>query len=179
MTLISDEYRKQQSAMHDIYDDYGVAHRKHVRAIAKMVGMNGFTSLLDYGAGKCGLTRELARLAREEDVMDGLGITSYDPGVEKLSAMPDPAEFVVCIDVLEHVEPDYTENVLRHIQNLTTKLCYLSIALTPAAKTLPDGRNAHINLRPSNEWVALMLPLFTVRSVHSVPNNVVIIGERK
>ena len=39
--------------------------------------------------------------------------------LEKFSRPPKPADILLCTDVLEHVEPEKTEEVLRHIKSLT------------------------------------------------------------
>jgi hypothetical protein len=57
-----------------------------------------------------------------------------------------PADIRARTEVLKYVESEKTEPVLNHINTLTTGVCYLIIDLQPSAKTLADGRNAHINL---------------------------------
>jgi hypothetical protein len=43
--------------------------------------------------------------------------------------------------------------VLDDIKRCTGKLTLLTVATVPAKKTLPDGRNAHILLRPVKWWL--------------------------
>jgi len=50
--------------------------------------------------------------------------------------------------------------VLREIHGLTRQFCYLVIDLQPAAKTLADGRNAHILLAPPEWWTSRVAQLF-------------------
>ena len=83
----------------------------------------------------------------------GMDIQGYDPCVEKFSGPPKPADILLCTDVLEHVEPEKTEEVLRHIRVSDPQCYYLIIDLLPAAKRLPDGRNAHINLNTAGWWL--------------------------
>ena len=67
--------------------------------------------------------------------------------------MPEiPAELVICTDVLEHIEPELIDNVLKHIESLTLKTAYLIIDTLPAQKNLPDGRNAHLIIENQDWW---------------------------
>ena len=87
-------------------------------------------------------------------------LQGYDPCVEKYSEPPKPADILLCTDVLEHVEPEKTAEVLKHISSLTLNVCYLVIDLLPAVKTLPDGRNAHINLHSTGWWLDALSDAF-------------------
>ena len=39
-------------------------------------------------------------------------IKEYDPAIPGKDSLPEPADIVVCSDVLEHIEPNYLLNVL-------------------------------------------------------------------
>jgi hypothetical protein len=80
-------------------------------------------------------------------------VRNYDPGIPADSALPAPADLVVCTDVLEHIEPEHLDAVLAHIFRLAQRAVFLQIALFPAKKTLPDGRNAHLIVQPANWWL--------------------------
>jgi hypothetical protein len=54
--------------------------------------------------------------------------------------------------VLEHVEPDKIEAVLDHLASLVRKSLFVVISLVETAKTLSDGRQAHILLREPEWW---------------------------
>ena len=90
-----------------------------------------------------------------------MSLQGYDPCVKKFAETPRPADIYLCTDVLEHVEPEKTESVLNHINTLSTGVCYLIIDLLPAAKTLADGRNAHINLQTTGWWLSTLSSKFT------------------
>ena len=83
----------------------------------------------------------------------------YDPGVPEYAGDPVPAEMVVCIDVLEHIEPDCLDAVMDHLEELTQKVLFATVHTGPAGKTLPDGRNAHLIQKSYEFW----LPMFTER----------------
>lgn len=162
MNLISDEYRTEQTKMHRTYPGYGVACLEHAELIAHMINARKITSLLDYGAGKGRLVDALSRHLRRGG--EDLHVHLYEPAIAELAADPEPAELAVCIDVLEHVEPELTENVVAHLAGKATKIAFITIGMTPAAKVLSDGRNAHINLRPANEWVDILNQHFNLEA---------------
>ena len=68
-------------------------------------------------------------------------IQCYDPGVPEYADKPSPAEFVFCCDVLEHIEPEYLDDVLDHLEELTEKILFATVHTGPAGKILSDGRN--------------------------------------
>ena len=90
-------------------------------------------------------------------------VQCYDPGVPEYSELPTPAEMVVCIDVLEHIEPDYIEDVLDHLEQLTEKVLFATVHLGPAGKILPDGRNAHLIQKPAEWWLPKIMERFTLK----------------
>lgn len=80
-------------------------------------------------------------------------VKMYDPGIEELSEYPDfPAEMVVCSDVLEHIPAQDIPWFLDELFKLTTKVLHVTIHLGPAVTFLPDGRNAHVTVRPRDWW---------------------------
>lgn len=146
-TLISPEYRALNAKLHEQRIDYGARGNKHLESVKGVCSVFGVQSLLDYGCGKQSLIEALrVPWAR-----------GYDPCVPGLDGAPDPAELVVCTDVLEHIEPEKIDAVLDHIQALAGRLVYLSISLVPAKKTLPDGRNTHLLVRPCKWWLEKLL----------------------
>jgi len=112
----------------------------------------GYSDILDYGCGKGKL---------------GIG-KRYDPGIPDFSADPDPADLLVCTDVLEHIEPEYLDDVLNHMASKMKHAGYITIGCGPAAKKLPDGRNAHLIVKPPAWWLEKLAEYFIVTgySVH-------------
>lgn len=82
----------------------------------------------------------------------GLRVFGYDPAVEQYAKEPEPADFVVCTDVLEHVEPECIRDVLEHIASLALKAFWAYITTSPSNKMLPCGKNAHILQRDKDWW---------------------------
>ena len=93
--------------------------------------------------------------------MDSFEYFAYDPAFPEYGD-PMPADIVACIDVMEHIELEYLDNVIEHLSNLTKKLCFLSIATRPARKLLPDGRNAHLIQESARWWLPKFCKYFDI-----------------
>ena len=145
--MISDQYRKILQQVHSA-GVWGVAASTMIDSIEKFVRRAGVNHVLDYGAGSSGILQRELPLR-----VPGLTIDSYEPGIPELAAIPEPAPLVLCIDVLEHVEPEYVDAVLDDLQRVTIKYGFFTIATQPAQRILPDGRNAHLTVRPIKWWV--------------------------
>ena len=78
------------------------------------------------------------------------------------------ADFVCCIDVLEHVEEIYTTSVLEDLKKIIVKFGYISISTGPAQKTLEDGRNAHLVQRPKSWWVPLICEKLDIEYLENI-----------
>lgn len=112
--------------------------------IAQLLGQEGVRSVLDYGCGKGGMVHALKA--------EGFDARGYDPGVEAFSGEPAPADFLISLDVLEHVEPECIGGVLEHIASLAPK-AFLVISCRKAKHRLPDGRNAHLIIESHASWL--------------------------
>lgn len=145
--LITPEYRALQQAFHEQRPDYGCSSARHVDTVLDISRkLGGSRDILDYGAGKCHLQKGLP-----------FPIRNYDPCIPELSAPPQPADIVVCTDVLEHIEPDCLDAVLDDLTRLTKQVCLLTVAMRPASKFLPDGRNAHLIQEPVYWWLPQLM----------------------
>jgi len=129
-----------------------------------MIDLMGIDHLLDYG---CGHNLSLQKNLKPEKEFK---YQCYDPGVAEYADDPIPAEFVACIDVLEHIEPACLEDVLDHLESLTEKVLFATIHIGPAAKKLPDGRNAHLIQRPAKWWLPKLMDRFELQGFHSRGN---------
>jgi len=155
--LISEQYRQQNKQLHEIRPDYGVGGHKHAKEIKELALAMGTKDILDYGCGKRTL----------EDAL-GFEIKNYDPAFEELSLPAEPADLVVCTDVLEHIEPECLEDVLDDLRRVTKKAAFLTIATRPAVKNLPDGRNAHLIQQDLKWWLPKLWDRFILMSVHNL-----------
>lgn len=149
MITITPEYVEQNRILHETHANYGAASSRWLSYVTDAVNRCGAKSVLDYGCGKGSLVDALAD--------SGLVVTGYDPAVERFSARPEPADLVVCTDVLEHVEPELLGAVLTDLHGLARRALFVIVSTVEAKKTLPDGRNAHLSVKSGNEWLAAFL----------------------
>lgn len=146
--LISAGHREQNFTMHQSEKGYGGSSWRHAWRVSKLYDAYKCNSMLDYGCGARTLKKELHKVGRTDML-----IREYDPAIPKLSALPSPADLVVCTDVLEHIEPDKIDSVIRHLFDLTQRVAFLTIATRPANKEMPDGRNAHLIIEQAGWWM--------------------------
>lgn len=143
--LISPAYRAEQQKLHEM-TEYGTASIAYAPLVSSIVNRMQVSHLLDYGCGQCNLAKHLKADHK-------VTYQAYDPCVPRFAKDPLPAQMVACIDVLEHIEPAYLDNVLDHLCRLTQAVAFLSIDTGPALKTLSDGRNAHLTQQPLPWWL--------------------------
>jgi len=162
--LITDEYRRMQQALHE-NPNYGVASIEFAPLVADVIELLGVQQALDYGAGKGRLGTELRKFIQRP-----LDIRHYDPAIPQWSTTPEPCEFVACVDVLEHIEPELLDNVLDELKRLTLRAGLFTVHCGPAVKFLPDGRNAHLNQHPPAWWLPRILERFELVQFNRIPN---------
>ena len=160
--VISKEYLDLQKELH-LRSDYGTASLGIAPEVKKIFEENKLTSISDYGAGKCNLQKKLIQLGLKD-----FDYFPYDPVFPEYGS-PKKANLVCCIDVLEHIEESFIENVINELRSITDKLAYFTIALKPAGKILKDGRNAHILLKPEDWWLNLIKSKFNFKEVNKHP----------
>lgn len=148
---ISQDYAAANKALHESNQAYGGYGDRYAPLIQKLLGKGRYKSVLDYGCGKGALAAAL-----------DFPIWEYDPCVPGKEAAPRPAEFVVCTDVLEHIEPDLLPATLEDLKRVTLDTGFFAIHTGPATKTLPDGRNAHLIQQNKDWWKAELTKYFDV-----------------
>ncbi len=164
---ITPEYLALNRQLH-ASGEYGVSGSRwgdHVRQLSELVGSR---DILDYGCGQRTLEKSL-----------GFAIRNYDPCIEGLDAAPQPADIVVCTDVLEHIEPDCIEEVLDDLKRLTRQAALFVIANRPARKSLPDGRNAHLIQQGRDWWMPRISRRFTIHQIEGNAAELVFIVRRQ
>lgn len=154
--LISPAYRDQNRELHARNAAYGVSGQMWSGYVANLIKTEGHMTVLDYGCGKgtlkpCLTAAELPCLVAE-----------YDPAIEGKDAEPEPAELVVCTDVLEHIEPAHLNAVLRHLASKTQRKLFCNISIQASTKTLADGRNAHLIIKPAEWWRDRLAKFFRI-----------------
>jgi hypothetical protein len=142
--LYSSEYVQQLNQLHQKKRTFG--DRTGLGDIEQWINKYQPATFIDYGCGKGGLVNTINDLYPDSCV-------GYDPGYPEYNVQPEqPVEMLISTDVLEHIEPQYVDNVLQHIDSLFTRVAYLLIATSPAKKSLPDGRNAHLIQEEPDWW---------------------------
>jgi len=138
---------------------FGADGHKWVEILQPILYRLQIKSLLDYGCGKETFWKALKDSYGEwGELPEYVG---YDPCVKEREAIPKGQfDLVVCTDVLEHVEPEYLDNVLAHIQGFVRKVAFFNIALLEARTILPDGRNAHRIVEDADWWRRKLLDFF-------------------
>jgi methyltransferase family protein len=169
--LISEEYRKLQQALHR-NPEYGIASVKYARLVADVATAQGASELLDYGAGKGRLGEALKQLLPRP-----LTIHHYDPAIAEWSARPAPCRLVACIDVLEHIEPEYLDNVLDELKRVVAGHGVFTVSTRPAKRILDDGRNAHLIQKPSSWWLPLLMERFELVAFNRVDDGFWVVVE--
>jgi 2-polyprenyl-3-methyl-5-hydroxy-6-metoxy-1,4-benzoquinol methylase len=157
--MLSDTYRKQLEQLHADqklrWGNDGKFHRARVAELAKQVEAK---TLLDFGCGRSSLAKALKFYGSK------LRISEYDPGRPKKATLPrGPFDMVVCTDVMEHVETDQVGTVIGAIAARTTKRAFFVIDCIEANQLLPDGRNAHLTVRPPQWWEYQVLVTFGIK----------------
>lgn len=163
--MISDEYRRLNEELHKESAEYGSGSgKKYAGFILEAMRRTGSRTVLDYGCGKGTLRKALGPM-----------VSNYDPAVPQWSGRPSEADLVVCTDVLEHVEPEHLEDVLKDIRRLARKAVFLVISCRPATKTLPDGRNAHLTVEKQAWWAEKLSNDFKVLVKHELEDALMVI----
>lgn len=153
---ITTAYQQEQQRMH-VNPDYGTASVSYAPLVSQIINKIGVTELLDYGAGK-------GRLAQSLKIGHKVKIQMYDPGVPEFAGDPIPMQMCVCIDVLEHIEPECLDEVLDDLKRCTGTVGFFTVATGPAEKTLSDGRNAHLIQEPAEWWLPKFLERFELQT---------------
>lgn len=161
--VISDHYRQLQAGLH-AQGNYGLAALQFAQPVAALLKLIGARSLLDYG---CGSKRSLLQALT---LPPGVSYEGYDPAIPAYAKEPSPAELVVCIDVLEHIELEYLDNVLDHLGRLCRPFGFFTIHTGPAGKFLADGRNAHLIQQGPAWWLPRLEQRFRILNTGKVTN---------
>ena len=124
---------------------WGVTAESLIEDIKEIMQRYNVTEVLDYGCGAGGFKKALNDPTVE--------VYEYDPGILGKEESPDPSDFVICIDVLEHIEPDKIKDVLKDLRRVTRGVGYFTISTIPARRILSDGRNAHLIVENYDWWM--------------------------
>lgn len=148
MKTISEEYKDLLDWEHkNTPGKWGHSANQIVDTILKYADQVELTEILDYGAGHGGFAISL-----KERNLNQYTVHEYEPSRPEHDSPPEPRDFVICIDVLEHIEPEFLDNVLDDLKRATLQYGYFTISCRKAHKILKDGRNAHLIVEPPEWW---------------------------
>ena len=130
----------------------GEALAEYKHNIFEIIKNNNVKTILDYGCGKAKFHSILFNNRKVPGSPMGVNITSYDPAVAQFSNKPTGQyDLVLCIDVMEHVQEDKVDEVLKDIFSYGNKV-FLTITCYPAMQTLTNGKNAHYTVKEPDWW---------------------------
>ena len=152
--LITEPYRQQIEQLHRENARWGTTGKDFAPVVKRLIGDFDPLNILDYGCGKQTLALALPQYR----------IRGYDPALPGMNTPPEPHDLVICTDVLEHIEPDCLEDVLDDLQRVTRKTLFVQVCTVDAKQILPDGRNAHLIVKPARWWVGLLWDRFNLFS---------------
>ena len=158
MSTISKEYLDMQKELH-LNENYGVASLHFAPLVSEILTAYQGKSLCDYGAGKKRLLEGLKKLNNAPELY-----FPYDPAFPEYGE-PKKADLICCVDVLEHIEPVYIDNVIAELSSITIKHCFCTVNRGPAIKLLSDGRNAHLIQESTSWWLEKFVKHFEVIQV--------------
>jgi methyltransferase family protein len=157
---ISPRYLAMQKQLHADPRGYGGRGDKWAGILLQVAIEHGCTSILDYGCGQGTLATALRQLP-----LGAIRVDEYDPAISGKDVPPDFADLVNVTDVLEHIEPDRLDAVLRHLRMLARKAIFVVVSTKRSNKILADGRNAHILIKPGWWWKRTFVKAgFTLRN---------------
>jgi hypothetical protein len=174
--LLTEEYRKILEKTHEETNhNWGQTAPIYARDIITDVLNSGCKNILDYGSAHGSFRKSL-----NPKIFDHIdSILEYDPGYPDKVDNNQPSEYVICIDVLEHVEPEAIENVLDDLQRCLLKRGYFTISIVKARQILTDGRNAHLIVEPPSWWREKLLSRFDIVSEKTNQHTYAVILNKK
>lgn len=151
-------YARLLRQFHDSEQSFGVGFRTEL--VAQLIHLLGIQSICDYGAGK----QALRKILLHEFAID-VPYFPYDPAFPEYGEAR-VADLVCCIEVLEHIEPNFLTAVLVDLQRVTKKFGFFTVNCAPASKLLPDGRNSHLIQQPISWWLQQLSRYFEIQHLN-------------
>jgi hypothetical protein len=164
LQTITPEYAALNAQLHD-ETTYGSGSWRHADDVRAFMDETSSETVLDYGCGK-----GLLRTALDNPEW----FREYDPAIEGKDARPEPADLLVCTDVLEHIEPELLDNVLDDIARCARRAAYIVVATRVAKKFLADGRNAHLIVQDAEWWKEKLSKYFFIMSANADGGEVIL-----
>ena len=154
--MVAEGYQKADgSKTTETYNDFQL--KKFRKLILPKLSPANIQTVLDYGGGGSNWN------AKCFDVETGFSAIEYF-GLSKARVyeaargmiQKEPADAVVCIDVLEHIFVADIPNVVEELFKLSRELIIINVACYEAAALLPNGENAHVTIRSPDYWKGII-----------------------
>lgn len=127
----------------------GDSWRRHAAAFQRFLGPANRV-VVDFGCGPAGGLAEYVPLAAA-----GVRVVPHDPYVPAFAGDPwkEGVDALFSCDVFEHMPAEQIHQVLRRLCKSTTVThAYVVLSTRPATKTLPNGLNCHVTVKPAAWW---------------------------
>ena len=144
--IITETYAEQLRQLHNKPEKKSGFGEQPPGKLIEILGKYQYVNILDFGCAKGDIANKVKEHFPNKNVL------GYDPGVAEFSLYPSEVDFIYSIDTLEHIEPNFLNDVLLKLLN-DSKHQYHLIACCPAKKNLPDGRNCHLIIEEPNWWI--------------------------
>lgn len=145
--MISESYKKLLKEKVTACPNWGCTGHKCAHEALGVMAKMAALSAIDYGCGTGSLGASMKNLNKH------IKVTNYDPARPEWDRHPNsPKDIVLCVDVMEHVEEEHVDAVIADIADLCRTGAYFVIDCRKAVHILPDGRNAHITIKPQHWW---------------------------
>ena len=170
MKLYSDSYIEMLEPM---VSDHGMGNTgpKYKNQILEVYKEYACTNMLDYGAGWGSLKDSLQPST--------IPILEYEATRKDTLENRIKSDLLVCVDVLEHIELPYLENVFNDLKALTGIVSFITISTRASSKLLPDGRNAHLIIKPRKFWLKNYNKYFNTYKMTENVDTIILIGNPK
>lgn len=143
----SDPWLARHQQTHARHAQFGTHRHPYlldtIRRLASGIGQAGDDrpSLLDYGCGKGVFLRDLAATGLFRFVR------GFDPAIGAFKARPGQVyDMVICLDVLDQVEPDYVEPLIRDVVQFAGHVALFDVI------TVQTPELAHLNPLSAEAW---------------------------
>lgn len=140
--------RERHRYIHSIRENYGIWGVKFAPQVARFADKIGVKSVLDYGCGKALLAQWMAEHRPDIEVIN------FDPGIPERDMTPEPADLVVCTDVIPLVGELYLAPLLDDLDRCARKAMFLVLPLY-APERVPDY-HSDIILWSREAWIDLL-----------------------
>lgn len=125
--------------------EYGVGNVKYAPYVLPHLKQIKAKSVIDYGCGK----GELADFLEHAELPH---VQRYDPAIAAFSVKPKgPFDVLINSCVLEHIPESELDDILQDMASMAPHAFYI-INTQLAVEILPDGRNAHLTVKPAAWW---------------------------